>query len=327
MDQPLVILITLLGEGVVSYLLASLLSRALIYWFRMNKRGQPIRNEGVKSHKSKQGTPTMGGLAMVAATLITYFAFNWTQSFEIAGLLIIYVIFSLIGFTDDLLKIIGKGSHGLSAYVRIIIEISVVLVVFRFFPLAPLGVWQISLASLSKPITVGLLYIPFAFLVIVGSSNAFNITDGLDGLAAGISLFIIGPLILLALQQKNFPLASLLICQWGAVLGFLKWNFHPARIFMGDTGSLALGSLIGTTVILLRSEWFLFVAGFLLVVETMSVIIQVTTYQITRKRVFAMAPLHHHLEVNGWPEWRVIMFFWLLTTVFSAIALIIGGLQ
>lgn len=328
MDPTTKVLIQIFGALILSFFLANSMSYFTIAFFRRKSASQPIREDGVKTHLKKKGTPTMGGIAIVLGTLIPLLVFAWKDlgNPTLQGLIAIYLLFFTIGFFDDLGKIRHKKTAGIPGIIRFGIEVFLILFILYRFNLLPTGRWHITFPWQGFEWYIGLWYVPFVIFMLVGSANAVNITDGLDGLASGLTMIALTPFMLIALIDKNYPIAIIIAAQVGSLLGFLKWNFHPARLFMGDTGSLALGAFLGGIAFILKQEVLLLIAGLIFVLETLSVILQVGSFQLSKKRIFAMAPWHHHFEKKGWPEWKVIMFFWMIGMVLSFIATLFGGM-
>ena len=285
------------------------------------KFGQSIREEGPKSHQVKSGTPTMGGIflitGIVAATLIIA---EWNAEIFLA--LFILLGHFILGFIDDYLKVVHKKNQGLLARYKLAGQILIAGVTTAvanslltdFEP----TIW---LPVLDEKIFAGVLYLPFMFFVMVGASNAVNLTDGLDGLASGCMAIAASCYAVICLLTGHEELAIFCAATVGACIGFLKFNFHPAKVFMGDTGSLALGGAFAAVGILSRTEILLAVVGFVFVCEALSVILQVISFQTTGKRIFRMSPLHHHFELGGWSEVKVVFVFWTVGLIFGVIGL------
>ncbi len=324
---------------VISLVFGPLLIRKL----REFQIGQVIRQEGPATHRAKAGTPTMGGLLILTAAIVpTLLWADLTNPFTWIAVLSM-LSFGAIGFLDDYLKIVRRTHHGLRPRYKMGWQIVVGLAV---------GVSLMMLASQEPPLyntrlifpffkrfipDLGMLYVPFAALVLVGATNAVNLTDGLDGLA--ISVFAVAAaaftalayvsthaefalyLQLVKLQSEAAELTIFCGALVGASLGFLWWNCHPADVFMGDVGSLALGGALGTVALLIKQELLLVIVGGLFVIEALSVIIQVASFKTTGKRVFRMAPLHHHFELIGWSEPKVIWRFLIIAIIFALFSL------
>ncbi len=301
------------------------------------KFGQHIREDGPQWHESKKGTPTMGGLLIIIATVIP--ALLWMDLTNIFLWIIFFttISFGYIGFVDDYTKISKKHNKGLTAknkfYLQLIFSFIIAVILF-FTP-------EIS-KSLNVPffknvtIDLGYFYIPFAMFVIIGSSNAVNLTDGLDGLAIGPIIIACMTFVILAYCAGNYKIASYLQIPYvkgvgefsiyagamlGAGIGFLWFNTYPAQVFMGDVGSISLGATLGTGALITKNELLLVIIGGVFVMETLSVIIQVISFKTTGKRVFRMAPIHHHFELKGWKEPKIIVRFWIIAFILSLVAL------
>ena len=274
------------------------------------KFGQSIREEGPKSHQAKSGTPTMGGIMIIGAvTLATLFAAPLTL--EVLLALFVMLGHFALGFLDDYIKVVKKRNLGLKARQKLLGQI-VIAVVVAFFARQGLGIdTTVWLPVLQTELDIGVLYYPLVLFVLVGTSNAVNLTDGLDGLAAGTVAVAAVAYIFAALAFSSPGLAAFAAAVAGASCAFLRFNHHPARVFMGDTGSLALGGAIAALGILTHTELLLVVIGAVFVIEALSVIIQVISFKTTGKRVFLMSPIHHHFELKGWKEERVVHVFWL----------------
>lgn len=285
------------------------------------KFGQSIRAEGPKSHQVKSGTPTMGGLflitGIVAATLIQA---DWNAEIFLA--LFILLGHFILGFIDDYLKVVRKHNQGLLARYKLAGQILIVIVttfvaselLIDFNPTIWLPVVNVTLDA-------GGWYVPFLFFVVVGASNAVNLTDGLDGLASGCMAIAASCYAVICILTGHNDLAIFCAATVGACVGFLRFNFHPAKIFMGDTGSLALGGAFAAVGILSRTEILLAVVGFVFVCEALSVILQVISFKSTGKRIFRMSPLHHHFELGGWSEVKVVFVFWAVGLIAGVVGL------
>ena len=328
---------SILTALLISFLLGPFLIKNLK---KFQSIGQPIRNDGPASHLIyKKGTPTMGGLLILFAFLSSTILWSKLDNILIWVILLTSTFFGLIGLYDDWLKISKKSSNGLKASYKIILQLTIalfaVIIINDQFPINYAN--TISLPFFKETvINIGIFYLPFGILVIVGSSNAVNLTDGLDGLAIVPVMIAASSFALIAylvgninfsnyLQITHVPgvgeltvLAGALV---GAGLGFLWFNAPPAMVFMGDTGSLSLGAFLGATAIAVRHEIVLLIIGGLFVLETVSVIIQVLSFKITGKRIFKMAPLHHHFEQKGWKESTIVIRFWIIAVILALIGL------
>ena len=282
------------------------------------KFGQSIREEGPKSHQAKRGTPTMGGVMIIAAiTLATLAAAPLTAGVWLA--LFVMLGHFALGFLDDYIKVVKKRNLGLKARQKLLGQI-VIAVVVIFFAQHELGIaTTVWLPLVHAELDIGLFYYPLVLFVLVGTSNAVNLTDGLDGLAAGTVTVAALAYMAVALAFSATGLAVFAAAIAGASCAFLRFNHHPARVFMGDTGSLALGGAVAALGILTHTEILLAVIGIIFVAEALSVIIQVISFKTTGKRVFLMSPIHHHFELKGWQETRVVYTFWLVGAVFAAL--------
>lgn len=282
----------------------------LIPFLHKIKFGQSIRKEGPQSHMKKTGTPTMGGIVFVIVPLLIMAILDHQAFFSLDVLIVMlaYLGYALIGFIDDYLIVVQKKNDGLKPAVKFAMQ-SVLAVLF-YFIYQGMASTAIDLPFIKEPLELGIFYFALVFIMFTAESNAVNLTDGLDGLCAGCSVIAIAPYIVFALVQKNSDLALLLLAVAGALLGYLKFNLHPAKIFMGDTGSLALGGLLAASAMVLKKELLLLIIGAVFLIETLSVVIQVTSYKLTRKRVFKMAPIHHHFELSGFKETQVVLLFW-----------------
>ena len=311
----------------------------LIRYLQTMQIGQTVRDDGPESHLSKSGTPTMGGILILGTILLSVLLWADLSNSYVQVVLFVTVSFGSIGFVDDYRKVIRKDANGLIAR-------------WKYFwqTVAGLGT-AIYLYSISNDATgtallipfvkdvmpqLGLFYIVFTYFVIVGTSNAVNLTDGLDGLAIVPTILVAGAFAVFAYVTGNSNFSAYLnlphirevselviVCTSivGAGLGFLWFNTYPAQVFMGDVGSLALGAILGVIAVLVKQELVLFIMGGIFVVETLSVILQVGSYKLRAKRIFRMAPIHHHYELKGWPEPRVIVRFWIISVVLVLIGL------
>lgn len=286
------------------------------------KFGQSIREEGPKSHYAKSGTPTMGGVLILAALTISACIFVG-GSMEVQLALFVTLGHGLIGFLDDFIKVVLKRNLGLKAKQKLLGQI-VMAVALTYIAVNYIGrgtdLW---IPVLGHTIDLGALYYVLIFFVLVGTTNAVNLTDGLDGLAAGTTAVAAIAYALVCMYFQQTELAVFCMAVAGAALGFLKFNAHPAKVFMGDTGSLALGGALAAVAVLTKTEVLLILIGGVFVLEALSVIIQVISFKTTGKRVFLMSPIHHHFELSGWSETKVVAVFWSVGVLFSVLALAI----
>jgi phospho-N-acetylmuramoyl-pentapeptide-transferase len=329
----------LLVSGGVALLIAILFTPFLIRYFRTRELGQHIREDGPATHVAKAGTPTMGGIAIVASVVFGYAAGHiGTQvRFSRTGYLAVgaVVAFGLIGYLDDYIKVNRRRSLGLNKRAKSGAQVVCALI---FAVLSVEWAHTSTALSFTRADAIGINlgtvgWVVFAVLVMVGSSNAVNITDGVDGLAAGSGTFCFFVLSIMGywifrhesiyhvLPASAIDLALVSVALAGACVGFLWWNAAPAKIIMGDTGSLAIGAGLAALCLLLNLDLLLLVIGGLFVMETLSVILQIVSFRVFHRRIFRMAPIHHHFELGGWPETTVIVRFWILGGLFCALGL------
>ncbi|WP_062197768.1 phospho-N-acetylmuramoyl-pentapeptide-transferase [Massilibacterium senegalense] len=307
----------------VAFIIAIVISPFFIPFLQRLKFGQSIRKEGPSWHQSKSGTPTMGGivilLSVVLATIGIGIFFD-VMNVETYLLLFVLLGYGLIGFLDDFIKVVMKRNLGLTSKQKLFGQLLIAII---FFFVLKQTEYETTVAIPGTDIhfDLGWMYVIFLIFMLVGASNAVNLTDGLDGLLSGTAAIAFGTYAVLAYNLEQYEVAIFSIAIVGAVLGFLVFNAHPAKVFMGDTGSLALGGAIAAIAILTKMELLLILIGGVFVLETLSVIIQVTSFKLTGKRVFKMSPLHHHFEMSGWSEWRVVITFWLVGLLFAGLAI------
>ncbi|MBB3949186.1 phospho-N-acetylmuramoyl-pentapeptide-transferase [Aureimonas jatrophae] len=328
------------GALITSFITVFLFGPAIIANLRVRQgRGQPIRADGPQTHFKKAGTPTMGGLMILSGLLVSTLLWADLTNLYVWTVLLVTVGFGGIGFYDDYLKVTKQSHLGFSGKARLAIEFAIALLAGVLIILAQTGTFA---TSLSIPffkqllIDLGWFYAAFAAVVIVGAGNAVNLTDGLDGLAIMPIMIAAAAFGLIAYLAGNTNFANYLQIHYvvgtgelsvicgaliGAGLGFLWFNAPPAAIFMGDTGSLALGGLVGTVAVATKHELVLAVIGGLFVIEALSVIIQVASFKLTGKRVFLMAPIHHHFEKLGWTESQVVVRFWIIALLLAFVGL------
>jgi len=325
---------------VIALLISLLFGPALIRWLQRLNLRQYIREEGPAAHQSKGGTPTMGGvLILLALTVSALLCIRWDS--PLSWLLLGSTLaFGAIGFADDFLKMKRRQNLGLTSKQKFALQILAAgAVAWALYQYRLTGHYDTSLTvPFFKEVQpdLGWLFIPFAMVVLVGTSNAVNLTDGLDGLAIGSTLIAAATYAVLTYAAGNAKIADYLDIPYvrdtgelsifaaalvGASLGFLWYNAHPAQVFMGDVGSLALGAAIGTLALIIKQELLLVIVGGLFVTEAASVIIQVTSYKLRGKRVFRCAPIHHHFEMGGWKETQVVIRFWILAFLFALMGL------
>ena len=309
--------------ALISFLIVVILGPIFIPMLTKFKFGQTVRDDGPKTHLAKNGTPTMGGILMIVAILITGLTRSKVGPDMMIGLICIFG-FGLIGFIDDFIIIKKRRSLGLKPWQKIVMQFALALYVANYQYTASASAPQLMVPFTDISINLGPLYVPIMVFVIVGTVNAVNLTDGLDGLASGITLIVSTFFMLLASYSgvANTEVAVLAAATIGACLGFLGFNAYPARIFMGDTGSMALGGAVVAFAILTNSVLLIPLVGGIYFAEAISVIIQVVSFKLTGKRVFKMAPIHHHFEQCGWPETKVVFTFWIITVILTWIGII-----
>jgi len=323
--------------AITALLLCFVIGPWLIRELGTHQIGQVIRRDGPERHLTKEGTPTMGGLLIVLATVIPTLLWANLGNPYIWIAVLVTVGFGAIGFIDDYKKVIRKDSKGLSAPKKLLFQFGLAAVAATLIYL-DIGIQpKVSIPFFKKlnP-NLGMLYIPFIIVVIVGASNAVNLTDGLDGLAIGPSIIAAGTYMLFAYLAGHVKIANYLQIPYvpgageltifcgamaGAGIGFLWFNTYPAQVFMGDTGSLSIGAALGVVAIMVKQEIVLALVGGVFVMEALSVILQVYSYKTTRKRIFRMAPIHHHFELQGWAEPKIIVRFWIISIILALLAI------
>lgn len=329
-------------RAIVALLSALIISILCAPWFikklRFKQIGQVVRDDGPKSHFSKAGTPTMGGGLIVLAVVIPSLLWmDWANHYLWCALFI-FMGYSLLGFADDYQKIKFKNSKGVPGKVKLLAQICIAFAAlsYHFFVTGDNGTVYFPFFK-NAHLTLGLWYLPFATFVIVGASNAVNLTDGLDGLAIGPVMIAAACFAILTYVSGNVVIAQYLHFPYitgsgelvifaaaivGAGMGFLWYNTYPAQVFMGDVGSLPLGGALGAMAIFSKHEILLAIIGGVFVLEAVSVISQVASFKLTGKRIFRMAPIHHHFELKGWPEPKVIVRFWIISVVLALLGLL-----
>ena len=317
---------------IISFFVTVILGIIIIPILRKFKVGQIERDDGPKSHLKKQGTPTMGGIMMIISMILVvtgayiYLSLN-NQGYLANNLLPILMLtigFGVIGFIDDFKKLVLKNTKGLKPSYKMLglLVISVAYVIYLIYGLN-IGT-DTYIPIMKEYITMPIyLYIPFAIIVILATTNAVNLTDGIDGLASSVSAIIITCLTVIGILFSHQEISIFGSCVIGAVLGFLMFNLHPAKVFMGDTGSLLLGGVISAMALYLKMPLLLIIIALVPVIETLSVIIQVAYFKKTGNRVFKMTPIHHHFELSGWKENKVVIVFSLITLLLCIIGLVI----
>ncbi|WP_026326330.1 phospho-N-acetylmuramoyl-pentapeptide-transferase [Paenibacillus ginsengihumi] len=306
----------------VAFLLSVIMGPLAIPLLRRLKFGQQVRTDGPQGHLKKAGTPTMGGTIIMLALALAVLRFG-EKNMETALLLVASLGYGFVGFLDDYIKILFKRSLGLTAKQKLLGQLIVSAIVCVMLVMSEHST-SLHIPYFDIDFNLGWLYFPFVVFLMLGTSNAVNFTDGLDGLLAGTSAIAFGAYAVIALNNTQPNIAIFSAAMVGAVLGFLVFNAHPAKVFMGDTGSLGIGGGLAAVAILTKAEILLAIIGGVFVVEVLSVIIQVTSFKTRGKRVFKMSPIHHHFELSGWSEWRVVISFWTAGLVLAGLGLYIN---
>ncbi len=325
--------------GVLTALLISLLvGPVMIRKLSYYQIGQAVRDDGPQSHLSKAGTPTMGGALILVAIALATLLWSDLSNRYVWTVLLTTLAFGAVGWVDDYRKVVQRNPKGLPARAKYFWQslIGLAVALYLYFTAMPVETTLIVPFFKSVALQLGWFYVVTTYFVIVGSSNAVNLTDGLDGLAIMPTVMVAGALGIFAYATGNFKYATYLGIPYvhevgevvvfcaamvGAGLGFLWFNAYPAQVFMGDVGALALGAALGLLAVLVRQELVLVIMGGVFVIETVSVILQVASFKLTGRRIFRMAPLHHHFELKGWPEPRVIVRFWIITVILVLVGL------
>lgn len=326
--------------SITALVIVLVLGGLTIRWLKKLKLREEIRELGPQTHKMKAGTPTMGGIIILGAGAIAIILWGNFSNLYLVTILLATLALCGLGFADDYIKTVKKRKDGVPPIGKLLFQFfvafAVALTIYNF-PSNSAEVSTLYIPFINEPVCdLGLLWIPFAAIVIVGYSNAVNLTDGLDGLATGLTAIVVLVLAVMAYLSghakiaeylgipyipQSAELAVFLAALTGALLGFLWFNSNPASVFMGDTGSLALGGVLGIIAVMIKKEFFLVVAGGIFVLEAFSVIIQVAVYKLKKKRVFKMAPIHHHFELSGWSEQKVVVRFWICGIILAILAL------
>ena len=303
--------------------------------------GQEVRDDGPKTHMKKAGTPTMGGVLILTSVVFSTLLWADVLNRYVLVALTATIVLGLLGFWDDLRKVKGRSPRGVRGRTKLMVQTALAVGIAAYLMICPSTrgfITELTVPFLKHPVVanIGIFYVLLAFLVIVGSSNAVNLTDGLDGLAIGCVIIAALSYSVMSYVVGNYKFASYLQLRYiagtgelavfcaaiaGAGLGFLWYNSPPAQVFMGDTGSLALGGAVGTVALLIKKELVLLLVGGLFVVEALSVLLQVVSFKLRGKRIFLCAPLHHHFELRGWSETKVTIRFWILAIIFALLSL------
>lgn len=306
---------------VISFSITVITMPICIGYFRIHNEGQTIRDEGPRWHIKKNGTPTMGGIIFLISTILvsflTCFILHKINS-NFFMIIFIMIVYGIVGFLDDSIKILHKQNLGLNAKQKLFGQILggvLFLILYFYYKGSPEINFGIFITNSY------FIYVIFSLFWIVGFSNAVNLTDGLDGLVAGLAIISFLTYSFISYIQHQYCILLICLALSGALLGFLFFNHKPAKIFMGDVGSLSLGGTLAVISLLLHREFSLLFIGIIYIIETLSVILQVTYFKITGKRLFKMSPIHHHFEMLGWSEWQIDIVFWLISIIFSLIYL------
>lgn len=302
---------------IIAFVLCIFVCPVLIPFLHKLKFGQTVRDDGPQTHLQKTGTPTIGGLAFLAAFVLS--AIFMTPTHETIAVILVTIGFGLIGFIDDYIKVVKKRSLGLKPMQKIIGQLIICVLFMVYLNKSGVGTEIYIPFTGGKTWDLGILFIPFCIIAVLATVNGVNLTDGLDGLADGVTLIVCVFFTMCAYAAGN-GIVTAGGAMIGGLLAFLIFNAYPAKVFMGDTGSLALGGFIVACAFILKMPLFILIAGIIYVVETLSVAIQVTVYKKTKKRVFKMAPLHHHFELSGWSETKVVTLFHVITAIACLVA-------
>ncbi len=305
---------------IVAFIIGAVICPILIPVLHKLKYGQTEREDGPESHLKKSGTPTMGGIAILIAFAVSAFIFGGNE--DGIAVILITLGFGIVGFIDDYIKVVKKRSLGLRAYQKIILQtVFTAIFAYYLYKADPVNATKIYI-----PFTNGymldlkIIYWPFLYFVMLGTVNGVNLTDGLDGLAGGVTMIVAVFFVIMSWISGSSMPPEVSAAAVGALLAFLLFNAYPARVFMGDTGSLALGGYVAATALVLKMPIFIVLVGIIYLLESLSVIIQVAVFKKTGKRVFKMAPVHHHFELCGWSETKVVTVFYIVTALMCLIA-------
>ena len=313
----------------IAFFLTVLMLPRLIKYLHVLKFGQAIREEGPQSHMHKKGTPTMGGISFIVSIVISLIIAMILDSGNIQYyILFIYttISFSIIGYIDDMLIVVKKKNDGLAPRKKLMLQILFSVIFYILVTFIYKDINYIHIPGLDYNLNISYLYLIFLVFWQTWCSNAVNLTDGLDGLATSVTIITTSTFALLAYKENNFPVLVFCLTIVGALLGFLLFNKNPAKIFMGDTGSLALGGILAAISVILHKEIAFLFIGLVYILETLSVIIQVAYFKKTGKRIFKMSPLHHHFELSGYGEVKTVYIFVIIAVISSAIGYFIGGI-
>ena len=308
----------------VAFAATVLLGMIVVPQLKKLKGGQGVRDEGPKSHLKKSGTPTMGGIVIVIV-LVVILGIHAIKNPVLILPIVAILGFGIIGFIDDYKKLVLKSPKGLSPKLKMLgLFIVTAIFIILYINVFDMGT-DIIIPLVNQPVTLSTgVFIVFTAFILLATSNAINLTDGLDGLASGVVAIIMTFFTIVAVKQQNTEMIILGAASVGTCIGFLLFNFHPARVFMGDIGSLALGGAVASIAIILKMPLYLAIVALVSIIDTLSVILQVTYFKITKgKRIFKMAPFHHHMELSGMKETKVVLIFWIVTAICCVIAYLI----
>ncbi len=305
---------------VMAFAVSVLLCPIVIPFLKKLKFGQFVRDDGPESHLKKSGTPTMGGLIILTSIVLVSVLYMWYDKI-IGPILFVTLGFGMIGFMDDYIKVVMKRSMGLRAWQKMLLQILVTTIYTYYITRYTDSFEMLIPFSKGYYLSLGQWFVPAVFFIVLGTVNGANFTDGLDGLASSVTMLIATffAVVAVAMDSGTVPIACAVI---GALLGFLVYNVYPAKVFMGDTGSLALGGFVASMAFSLKLPLFIPIVAFIYLAEVTSVIIQVAVYKTWKKRFFRMAPLHHHFELKGWPETKVVAIFSIITAILCLVGLL-----
>lgn len=319
MDQ-----LKLLYPFILGIVIAAALMPSVIRYFKEKQLGQITREEGPTWHDIKSGTPTMGGVSILVSVAVTSILFSFIFDLNTALtllLVLVFIIYAAIGFIDDYIKVVMKRNLGLTSLQKLIGQI--IAGSLFYFGVSRIVDIQMLQLPFGIQLDLGIFYSLFVLFWLVGFSNATNLTDGIDGLLATTGFIAYGAYTIIAVMQNQYEVALFTAAVMGALVGFFIFNKKPAKIFMGDVGSLALGAGLAGVSILLNQEWTLLLIGLIFVIETASVMLQVASFKLTGKRIFKMSPIHHHFEMIGWNEWKIVIVFSVISVITSILTLIV----
>lgn len=307
---------------IIAFIISAMTGPGIIKYLTKLKAGQTVRDDGPQTHLKKSGTPTMGGV-LILLSIIVVSLFYIKDYPKIIPILFVTLGFGIIGFLDDYIKVVLKRSMGLTIMQKMIGEI-LVTTIFAYYILnfTDVGLEMIVPFTHGRYIDIGSLAIPLMYIAVIGTVNGVNFTDGLDGLASSVTVLVAAFFSLVAVM-KGSGIEPITCAVVGSLLGFLLFNAHPARVFMGDTGSLALGGFVAATAYMLKMPLFILIVGFIYLVEVISDMMQITYFKLTKgKRIFKMAPIHHHFELCGWSETKVVTVFTIITAILCLLGLV-----